>query len=198
MNLYHIPRIALPAVLVLAALAAANHAAATPFAATNLTPSSQTVATGSTSSVDLVFSVGSTTAYGLDAWVRFDPTILQITSIAKGASSPFTSVNVSTYNNVTGTFEFAASGNPSGGTFTAATIYFQTIGPATSYLTFSNVVEYMSGYGPYGVNGLATGASVTAVGAAAASSVPDSGATAALLGSAFIGLAALRRKFARA
>lgn len=150
----------LAAVFALAALALPNRAAAQ-FQTTSLTPATQTVSAGAPFSVSIVAAIGSVQAYGIDAWVKFDPTKLQVVSVTTGATSPWTSVSTNTYDNAAGTITYRAGGANAGGSVTAATIVFTPIAAGTTAITFSNVNEYMVNYGPYGVNGLAHGASVT-------------------------------------
>ena len=152
---------ALPAILALAALASPTTSLAGVFQTTTISPATQTVEAGTPFSVNVVAAVGSTTAYGIQAWVNFDPTKLQVVSVSTGASSPWTNVFASSYDNTAGKLTYGATGGATGGTFTAATIVFNPIAAGATTISFQNVNEYMSGYGPYGVNGLASGAAVT-------------------------------------
>jgi hypothetical protein len=177
---------------VLAALAVANRSAANPFATTTVTPSHQTDNAGTPSSFSLDFNIGSDAAYGIDATLKFDPTLIQITSITLGGSSPFKTVTVDSFNNTTGAFEFAATGPASSGNFDVATINFTPIAAGTDPIHFLNVIEDISGYGPYGVNGLSVDGSVTVQGSL---SVPDVSSTLILLGTGLLALAVLGRRF---
>lgn len=150
--------------LALALLGFSNRAAANPFAATTLNPSSQTVNVGVPCSVDVVFAVpaGGYTAYGIQAWINFDPTKVQVVSVTTGNSSSFTTVFANQIDNTNGKLTYGATGgNVSGATFTVATIVFTPIAAGTSPVSFGNVNEYIVGYGPFGVNGLAVGGSIT-------------------------------------
>jgi len=152
---------ALLPVLALAALAASPAARANPFAATSLSPSNQTVNVGEPCSVNIVFAVGTTSAYGIAAWLNYDATKLQVVSVTTSGSSPYTNVTTNTFDNTLGKLQYQATGGSVGGTFTVATIVFMPIASGSASLTFSNVNEYLTGYGPYGVNGLAVGGSIT-------------------------------------
>lgn len=151
----------LPAVLALAALAAPARVLAGQFATTTISPASQNATVGTPFSVSIVMAVGSTPAYGVQAWVAFDKTKLQVVSVTTGASSPFTSVFANAYDNANGTLTYGATGGNSGGTITVATIVFNPIAAGTASIGYQNVNEYLAGYGPYGVNGLASGGSVS-------------------------------------
>ncbi len=155
---------AVPAVLLFAALAFPSHAVANPFAATTLSPSSQTAVVGTPCSVDIVLAVpaGGYVAYGIDATVNFDPSLLQVASVTPGGSSPFTNVGTNTVDNTNGSVRFAATGsNVSNATFAVATIVFQPVAAGTSALHLHAVNEDIAGYGPYGVDGSAVGGSIT-------------------------------------
>ncbi len=153
---------ALLGIFALAAFAAPNQALAQ-FGSTKLTPPSQTVNVGTPFTVNVVFTepAGGYVVNGIQAWVKFDPTKLQVASVATGGSSPYTSVFANQFDNTLGTLIYGATGGSPSGTFTVATITFTPIGAGTSALFFQNVNEFIVGYGPFGVNGLATGASVT-------------------------------------
>jgi hypothetical protein len=195
---------ALSAVLGLSALAllfSPNRVAAGPFATTTLSPNSQTNNVGTPSSIDVIFSVGSALygqTYGLEAWLAFDQSILQVTSLTNGPSSPFTSVATSTFNNTLGTLQFKATGSlVSNTSFTAFTINFTPVLAGTSPITFQNVNQYFNGFGPFGVNGGTTGGSVTVVGSSTAS-VPDASSSLMMLSGGLLALAALHRRFSLA
>ena len=191
----------LPAILLLASLAVATSASAGPFAATTLSPNSQTVSVGTPSSIDVIFSVGTAQfgqTYGMQAWLTFNPNILQITSLTNGLTSPFSNVGTSVFNNTLGTLSFQATGSSvSNVSFTAFTINFNPILAGTSAMTFGNVNQYFVGYGPFGVNGAAVNGSVTVTGSASPS-VPDASSSLVMISGALLGLFALRRKFAQA
>jgi hypothetical protein len=192
---------AVVAVTALAAMFSPNSAVAGPFAVTTLNPNSQTAAVGTPFSVDVVFAVGSAQygqTYGIEAWLAFDPNILQVASISNGSSSPFTTVGTNTFNNALGILDFQASGGlVSNRSFTAFTINFNPIAEGTSAINFQNVNQYFNGYGPFGVNGGSVNGSVT-VQAGSASSVPDAASTLAMLGAGLVALGAIRRKMFRA
>lgn len=189
--------LALPALLLAVSLTS-NRAVAGPFAATYFTPGSQTVNAGSQANVDLIFAVGTSyNAYGLEAWINFDPTILQVASITNGAGSPYSTVNVNTFDNTLGTIHFKATGGSViNYTLTAASIVFDTIGAGTSALDIRDVSQFISGYGPFGVNGAAVDGSITVVGSIP-NNVPDSAQTLILLGSGLLSLGMLRRRLVR-
>jgi hypothetical protein len=178
-----------------------SRVAAGPFAVTTISPNSQTVNVGSPSSIDVIFAVGSAqfgATYGLDAQLRFDPTILQISSLTNGLSSPFTNVSTNTFDNALGTLRFTATGGfVSNTTINAFTINFTPIMAGTSAVTFQNVNQYFNGYGPFGVNGSATGGSVTVAGNSTAS-VPDASSSLMMISGGLLVLAALRRRFTHA
>lgn len=155
---------AVPALLALAAFALPARAAANPFAATSLSPSTQAATVGTPFSVDIVFAVpaGGYVAYGAQAWLKFDPTKLQVVSVATGGSSPFTNVFATQVDNTGGTLTYGATGGSvSNATFTIAKVVFMPTAAGTSALQFLNVNEYIINYGPYGVNGSSANGSVT-------------------------------------
>lgn len=162
-----IARWVLPVVLTVAAFAVPTRALAASFAATTWSPGTQAVDQGNTFSVNIVMTVpaGGYNAYGIDAYGRFDPTQLQVVSITDGTGTPWTnpiSGHTTGFDNTAGTLEYAAQGGTvSGTTVTAATVVFKAVGSGSASITFANVNEYIAAYGPYGVNGSATGASVT-------------------------------------
>ena len=150
-----------------AAPAFASHSST--FAATKLSPNSQSCTVGVPCSVNIVFDIGSTPAYGISAKVSFDRTRLQVVSVS-GTSSPFPIVSQNTFDNTSGTIEFMSGtialpgpvqSSGVGGTFTVATVVFNPIAAGTSPIKFLSVNEYMINYGPYGVNGLAVDGSIT-------------------------------------
>ncbi len=175
---------ALPALLALATLAVTNISSAqtspNAFGATTLIPVSTapsvpfyplnlTADVGTSFSVNLVFAVSGSQPYGagfgIDARIKFDPTKLQVVSVAAPSSSPWTTPIPgvpSGFDNVNGTVRYAATGGTkSNSAFVVATIVFNPIAAGTSALSFLNVNEYLFGYGPFGVNGLAVNGSVT-------------------------------------
>lgn len=175
-----------------------------------LTSYDQTVAAGTSFSVDLIYALSGYQpygyGYGVNAVIDFDPTILQVVSVTTDPSSPWQSaitptpghdiVPVTGFDNTAGDLDFAAQGAAQANTvFAVATITFDAIGDGTTGLDFTSVQEYLTGYGPFGTGGNLANGSVTVEGSAA---VPDTASTLALLSSAFLGLAALRRRFARA
>ncbi len=156
---------ALLTVFVLSALAVPHRAAAGQFASTRISPSTQAVAVGAPVSVDIVLAVPADASWGLtngvQAWVNFDATKLQVASITPGAASPFTSVSVNQFDNTAGNLSFKALGSSvSNRTITVATIVFTPIAAGTANVWFANVNQYINN-SPYGVNGGATGGSIT-------------------------------------
>lgn len=186
------------AALLVAGLSAA-HTASAGFASTTVSPTFDTVNVGDTFSVDILFTingnVGGFATNGYDTTLNFDASILEILSITNGAGSPF-SMTSSSFNNVSGSAYYAASG-PSllGGTYTLATVLFGAIGPGTSIIDI-NPRQLLAGYGYFGINGSATDGSVLVTGSAP--SVPDASSSLLLVGGALIGLLSLRRRFGRA
>ena len=124
---------------------------------------------GTPCSVDIVFhdDPGSYAAYGIHAWLNFDPTILQVSSVSLGGA-PFGTEVTNTYDNTAGTIEFRSEGGSVNGfSLTVATIVFDPISAAVAAVNFSNVNELITGYGPFGVNGLAVGGTITVTGGGA-------------------------------
>jgi len=154
-------------VSVLAALAVPNRAVAGPFAATSLSPSTQTVNVGTPFTVNVVYAIGSNQyglTHGLDLRIAFDPTKLQVVSVATGSGSPFTTpvAGKNVIDNATGFLRYGATGpNVANVTYTAAQIVFMPIAAGSSSLRLHEVRQYFSGYGPFGIDGSAVGGSVT-------------------------------------
>ncbi len=172
------------AVSALAALALPQRAVAqvspNAFGATTLVPSSatpavpflplnQSASVGTPFSVNIAFAVSGSQPYGagfgIDAQIGFDPAKLQVVSVSAAPSSPWTtpiSGAPTGFDNVAGTARYAGTGPArSGSAFAVATVVFNPIAAGTSVIRFNNVNEYLVGYGPYGVNGLAVNGSVT-------------------------------------
>jgi hypothetical protein len=92
------------------------------------------------------------------------PAVLQATSVT-GGGAPFSNVTISTIDNISDLIEYKADGaTVNGFTITAATIVFEAIATGTSNLHLYGVNEYIVGYGPYGVDGLAVGGSIEVTG----------------------------------
>ncbi|MBA4138222.1 MAG: hypothetical protein C0518_12975 [Opitutus sp.] len=152
----------LPLALALAAFVAPSTASAA-FASTKLSPATQTVNVGESCSVNIVFAVpaGGYVANGIQAWLKFDQTKLQVVSVTTAPSSPFTNVFANSFDNTAGTLTFGATGGSVvNSTFAVAKVTFNPIAAGNAALTFQNVNEYIGATG-YGVNGLATGGSIT-------------------------------------
>ncbi|MCF7851607.1 MAG: DUF5011 domain-containing protein, partial [Candidatus Marinimicrobia bacterium] len=132
------------------------------FASTTLSPASQLVEAGSSVSVDINWSIAynSDPTRGIEAWLNFDPSVLQVVSVTS-AGAPFSNEEINTFDNTSGTIDFKATGSAvNSGNYAIATIVFQAIAAGTSPINFSNVHQYFTYYGPYGVNGQTSGASV--------------------------------------
>jgi len=132
------------------------------FATTTISPATQSVEAGSSFSVDIKWSVAynSDPSVGMQAWLNFDPSVLQVVSVAS-AGAPFSNEAINTYDNTAGTINYKATGSPvNSGNYTIATVVFQAISAGTSQIAFNNVIQQFQNYGPYGVNGQASGASV--------------------------------------
>lgn len=172
------------AVFALSALAFTHRAAAqtypNAFGATTLVPSSstpavpfhplnQTATVGVPFSVDIAFAVAGAQPYGagfgINAALSFDPTKLQVVSVAAAPASPWTTPIPgipTTFDNVLGTLRYAGTGSAQGNrAFSVARIVFNPIAAGTSPIRFANVNEYLVGVGPWGVNGLAVNGTVT-------------------------------------
>ncbi len=158
---------ALLLLLALAVLAFPNRAFAGPFAATTLNPSTQTVNVGTPVTVDVVYAIGTAqygTTYGVDLRIDFDATKLRVDSVTTGSSSPFTTLvaGKNVFDNTTGLLRYGATGPAADNvTYTVARITFMPIAAGTSVLHLHEVSQYFTGYGPFGVDGLAVGGSIT-------------------------------------
>jgi len=135
------------------------------FATTTMNPATQTVDQGSTFSVDIDWSIAfnSDPTVGIQAWIGYDPSLLQAVSVT-GSGAPFSTEEINTIDNTTGAIVYRATGTAvNSGDYTVATVTFEAVGSGTATIGFSNVHQLFQNYGPYGVNGQASGASVDVI-----------------------------------
>lgn len=109
----------------------------------SLSPSSGTKSTDGTFEVKILLDTGSSTTSGTDAYIRFDPNVLQVVDASTAETGvqiqPGSLYSITSYNrtdNATGQISFSASksgGSPGySGSGTLATITFQAIKAASS------------------------------------------------------------------
>jgi hypothetical protein len=104
-------------------------------------------------------------SFGSGWRITFDPTILQASSVTPGGA-PYTTVVTNTFDNTAGTVDYAATGaTVVNADFVVATITFDVMGEGTSALMFTPpfVVQYIPGFGPFGINGTSVNGSITGV-----------------------------------
>jgi hypothetical protein len=145
-------------------------ATATPAVIIDLSPSTSNVAPGDQFNVVVRVVAGAQEVDAAQAYLDFDPAVLQVVSITAGTSLPIPLQ--STYNNSAGTLGYAAftlSSFPTS-TFTLCTVRFSASAPSpSSALTFHGINPRLTGAARAGVSILdtATGGSVVVTSATA-------------------------------
>ena len=132
----------------------------------SLQPSTEDVGVGEIFELVIQAEAGDQPVSGIDAFINFDPTYLEVLSVTPGASLP--TVLENTYDNTAGTIDYSAGklGEPfPTGTFTVATIQFEALAPTSpsTALTFSTSVprETRADYAGNDVTGALTGGTVS-------------------------------------
>lgn len=129
-----------------------------------LMPSSQTVNLGDTVSVNIVVVASGTSVDGVDASINYNPGFLSVVSVTPVLTT-FDQV-LHTNFSVPGQIDYSSGtfGAPATGTFTVATILFQTIsGPGVVILSFNQALPRKTDTALLGVSNLTTvqGATIT-------------------------------------